>query len=524
MIGVSLPLACLEKSDLLFAELWDRGVRSVELQGVSLSTEPESVASHAAELSKYGFQIVIDLTPFDVSASPSEVLAPLSRLWAGIQQKRLPVVIHVTHGTEMSHLRNLAEYAQQNAYPILFLLSDETGGLGSGLESLLTLTEAIDRQNVAICLDIDQHASVEQKEQLAVRFGEKARQKHMAYIRLHGGSDEDGKEIFAYPLQAYLTEFCHKYFGVYNITLDSLGEEKLDREKNELWAAVDQVKSVMPLCAKLYDDLREHFDSRFMHALSMFDGSKKGTHFALIQSSSFLFCSDGFRWGMDVAFRGAYRLAKTPKQAATLLADLDLMIISHGHSDHFEERTVRALAQNPTQWIIPDFLAEEALSRGIAREKMITARVGETIRVGPLSICPFLGKHFRPFTGKGIDEYGYHISVENGPSMAFPVDTRDFSLRDIPNLPKADYCFANVWLGDSCGNATDHGERLAEFARFMLHFSEKNILFAHLYECDRKEKDMWRDEHAELLADTIHQINSETCTIIPHSGEIYELG
>ena len=68
-----------------------------------------------------------------------------------------------------------------------------------------------------------------------------------------------------------------------------------------------------------------------------------------------------------------------------------------------------------------------------------------------------------------------------------------------------------------------HGERLAEFARFMLHFSEKNILFAHLYECDRKEKDMWREEHAALLAETVSQIDPDTHTLIPRPGEIYEL-
>ena len=57
----------------------------------------------------------------------------------------------------------------------------------------------------------------------------------------------------------------------------------------------------------------------------------------------------------------------------------------------------------------------------------------------------------------------------------------------------------------------------------MLHFSAQNILFAHLYECDRKEKDMWREEHAALLAKTISRMNPDTRTLIPCPGEIYEL-
>ena len=517
MIGVSLPITCLMESAPLLKELWDRGVRSVELHSVALTTEAEAVACAASALWERGFQITVDLAPLDAAVAPSEILAPLSLLWRKMPQECLPVVLHLPRDGEAGCVRSLAEYAEQNAYPIRLLLSNEPDGTESGMETLLALVEDFDRRDVALCLDLGREANG----QIPTCLHEKIRQKHMAYVRMHARAA--GQEMFAFPLQDRLDTLCFKYFGAYNVTLDFERDKDALCMKDSLWAAVDQLKAAMPLCARLYDDLRENFDARFLHALSMYDSAKPGTRFALLQSTSFLFCSNGFRWGMDVAFRGAYRLAKTPKQAATLLANLELMVISHGHSDHFEERTVRALAQNPTQWVIPDFLVEEALSRGISREKMIIARAGETLRVGPLTIRPFPGRHFRPVTGKGIEEYGYHISVEGGPAMAFPVDTRDFALRDMPKLPQADYCFANVWLGDSCGNAADYGERLEEYARFMLYFSARNILFAHLYECDRKEKDMWREEHAALLAETVSQIDPDTRTLIPRPGEIYEL-
>jgi len=103
------------------------------------------------------------------------------------------------------------------------------------------------------------------------------------------------------------------------------------------------------------------------------------------------------------------------------------------------------------------------------------------------------------------------------------VDTRDFSLEGLPQLPQADYCFANVWLGDHNGFAEDYGDRLEIFSKFMLHFSNKNILFAHLYENGRKSEDMWRNEHAELLAKTIVGISPQTKTILPRPGEIISL-
>ena len=517
MIGVSLPIIYTSETASLLSELWDRGVRSVELRSVNPKTDTELVAHIAAELWGRGFQITVDIAPFDISATPAEILAPLSLLWQKMPQECLPVVLHLLRGGEETCVRALAEYAEKNAYPIRILLSNEQAGTESDAETLLALAETIGRHDVALCLDLDGV----QNGHLSLCLDERMRQKHMAYVRVHIHPTE--QEMDTVSLRTYLEKLCFKYFGVYNATLDFERDAECSCDETTLLTAVEQVKAAMPFCAKLYDDLRENFDSRFMHALSMYDGTEYGTRFALIQSSSFLFCSNGFRWGMDIAFRGAYRLANTPKQAATLLADLELMVISHGHSDHFEERTVRALAQNPTKWVIPDFLEEQAISYGISREKMIIAHAGETLRVGPLTIRPFPGRHFRPVTGKGIEEYGYHISVDGGPAMAFPVDTRDFALRDMPKLPPANYCFANVWLGDSCGNTADYGERPAEFARFMLHFSEQNILFAHLYECDRKEKDMWREEHAALLAKTISRMNPDTRTLIPCPGEIYEL-
>ncbi|MCR4683759.1 MAG: hypothetical protein K5647_10555 [Clostridiales bacterium] len=66
----------------------------------------------------------------------------------------------------------------------------------------------------------------------------------------------------------------------------------------------------------------------------------------------------------------------------------------------------------------------------------------------------FDGHHFRPDTGKGVPEYGWYITAEGLPSVVIPGDTRDYSA--LPEVPKADICFAHVWLGDGLEDAPVH--------------------------------------------------------------------
>ena len=261
---------------------------------------------------------------------------------------------------------------------------------------------------------------------------------------------------------------------------------------------------------RLHEELRQHFDDRFRRALTVFDGDAPGTRFALVQSASYLFNTSGYRWGMDLAFRDTYQLAETPVQSADLLCRADLMLISHGHADHFEERTVRALAETGLQWVIPDFLADRAAAWGIAPDRLHLAREGEPMRI-------------RPVSGRGVPEYGYHITAPGSPALVFPVDVRDFALDGLPALPAADYCFANVWLGDKAALSTDLAAPCDRLARFALRLCPKHILLTHLYESGRADDVMWREEHAAMVADAIRALSPETRVTIPYSGEIIAL-
>ena len=204
------------------------------------------------------------------------------------------------------------------------------------------------------------------------------------------------------------------------------------------------------------------------------------------------------------------------------LGNIDLMILTHAHDDHMEESTIRVLAKADFKWLAPEYMIEHLLEYGIARERIIVARVGETIQAGPLSVKVLPGRHFRPNTNNGLEAVGYLITAEGAPSIAFPGDVRDYRTEFVESL-KADYCFAHVWLTDRALDPQQYVPKCQEFAQFMLEMSEKNIFLTHLYENARKEESMWQRHHAELAAEAIQKQSPDTAVYIPQCGEILEL-
>ena len=279
------------------------------------------------------------------------------------------------------------------------------------------------------------------------------------------------------------------------------------------------MSDIQALCAAERDRIRREFDRDFRRALGVLD-RKEGLSVSLARPTFYLFSFGGYRVAVDPAFRAARRMAETPALAGELLRDLDLIVITHGHGDHFEESTVRLLAGNRARWIIPGFLAEKATSFGLPEEKITFAEKGRPVAAGPLTLLPFEGHHFRPDTGKGVPEYGWYITAEGLPSVVIPGDTRDYSA--LPEVPKADICFAHVWLGDGLEDAPFH-PLARDMAEFALRFSEKALILTHLYESGRKDGRMWTREHAEEVAREIASFSPATRVIIPRQGEIIDL-
>ena len=502
MIGISLPLTQLAYIAETLPALYEAGARQIELQYVE--RDVSRLAPSLRLVREAGFAVMLHVG----IPVTEELLQSLVRAIEGMEQESIPLILSADVPLDTDMVDALTDAARENMLPLIPVLECR------GKSDLLELMNACGLRNLGICLDLRNG----QEEYARALASDKRIKDRLVCVRV-----EDADALIGTDMREYLSAISYGYLGTYNVSLNFERGISDNAAPERLLEAIQGLYCALPFCARLYDDIQLHFDERFRRALTVWDQPARGTWFSLIHSTSFLFQTNGFRWAMDIAFRNTYRMAQLPHLASVLLKDLELMIISHSHADHFEERTVRRLAENDTRWIIPDFLVETALAWGVRRDRIISAVAGEKIRIGPLTVLPFEGRHFRPVTGKGVRSYGYRVSVQDGPTMVFPGDTRDFSLAGLPSFPEADWCFANVWLGDKSGLSDHYGDILTDYARFMLHFSGKNIIFAHLYECNRKAEDMWRRAHARLITDTMRELSPRTQIHIPASGDVIPL-
>lgn len=538
MLGVSLPLDWLITGDGLdltrkaaFKLLKQNNVRSVELRTVRARHCAADIKTVAEMLWDYGFMITVHGEVTSVDTAVSEVFSPLCELLPVLRQPSLNVTIHPLQGDNVEMLTLLDRHITENGLPITIALENNrllpNKAEGDCAALVLEAVSSVDSPNIGICFDFGHYLYYRLKNfpDEAFCLPDKEFLKRVIHTHIHGLNDKfkthfplNGNNM---PLESIFNGLSFEYFGLYNLELDF--PRFKDDPKSALENSLKVLDSARPICAKVYDEVRDNFDRWFMSALTVLDGRDSGTKFGLIHSSSYLFNIDGYRWGFDIAFRNARFLASTPENCSDFLKELDLMVISHGHRDHFEDSTAKALSKSKVEWVIPDFLYETALERGISPNKIHIAKEGQPITVGPLTLLPFKSRHFRPNTNRGVLEYGYFITAQSSPSMCFPVDVRDLSLENLPQIPKADYCFANVWLGDGKSLETDYTPIDSEFSRFMLSFSDKNIILTHLNEDGRKDKEMWRNCHGELVKAKILELSPKTNVFIPDRGEVIKL-
>lgn len=536
MIGLSLRYQWLLTSEgdlptppILLPQLWERGVRSIEIRMVPLCAPASDVLRIANLLWDYGFNITVHSKSKTAQGAVEEILKPLSLMLANMRQNELVVTVHPIVGDNAAMLNALSDHILENGYPVRIALENERRlpdkTNGDGLALVLNAVTAVDRENVGICFDMghfawyaDQFMS-SPNELPPMDFLSRVIHTHIhAYSE---GTTHFPLDEWREPFSLYINALSRKYFGVYNI---ELSPHRFTHRMNAIDAyvtSVDTLKKNFPFKAVLYNGLRLHYEDCFRSAIEVLN-KRDGCYASLINSSSYLFSTNGYRWAMDIAFRNIQYLSKIPSEISKYFGNLDLAVLTHAHADHMEESSIRALSQTEFSWLVPDFIVEDLVKFGIRREKIIVAKVGEILSVGPLTVRVLQGRHYRPDTGKGIDAVGYMITAEGSPSLVFPGDIRDYSIDGIEPL-NADYCFAHVWLTDDALNPDKYVPKSKELADFMLKMSGRNILLTHLYENARDESGMWQMKHARIVCDAILEKSPETTVKVPKYGEILHL-
>ena len=537
MIGLSLQYKWLAgrgsfpmpEAELFFAELRARGVSSVELRAVARDADPQEVLAVASSLWDRGFRITVHGSVGTAENAVAEVFAPLSELLSHLRQRELVVTVHPIEGDNVAMLLALSDYAREQGLPVRIALENERRlpdkTEGDSIALVLEAVTRVDRENVGICFDMG-HFTWYNSLYHTYSDGMPPVEFLDRVIHTHIHECAEGRTHFPLegwraPVADYVKALDRRYFGVYNLELEPPRFAHLRGAEEGYLRSVDALRENLPFSARIYGELKRHYDERFLRAIEVLNRTE-GSFASLVGPSSYLFSTNGFHWGMDPAFRNARYLAETPSHVREYLGGLDLILLTHDHVDHVEGHTIQALADTEIRWVVPAFFVDRVLSFGVSREKILTVREGDEIRVGPLTIRVLEGKHFRPDTGKGIRAVGYLVSAEGAPTLVFPGDVRDYRSDGAEDL-NADVCFGHVWLTDNALDAAAYTAKSEELADFMLRRSRKRILLTHLYESGRSERGMWQRHHAEVARNAILARSPETAVDIPELGEILEL-
>ncbi len=100
------------------------------------------------------------------------------------------------------------------------------------------------------------------------------------------------------------------------------------------------------------------------------------------------------------------------------LGEIDVVVVSHGHADHFDLASLGAVAGRPTV-VVPRGLGGRA-SRAVAGE-VVEVVAGEEITVGPLTVTACRARHWVTPGAVRAEPLGYVL--EAGPSVYFAGDT-----------------------------------------------------------------------------------------------------
>lgn len=243
--------------------------------------------------------------------------------------------------------------------------------------------------------------------------------------------------------------------------------------------------------------------------------AEKGDAVWLSSPSGYVFKTGGVIWGMDLRARENAQFSRED------LSLLDFLLITHRHSDHYDESVLAALTGLKTKIVLPGFIDENERVFKDNGVSVIRINAGDELTLSGVKIRAFESLHFRKDGVRGIAELGFHVFA-GGKSVLFPSDVRNY---DASRLPKqtADTVFAHVWLGEEMADKSPDFETIRAFGAFYTSFNPSRIFLTHLYDTCRKPSEMWRYEHAGLAADAIFGLAPDTEVVVPRLGRKYPL-
>lgn len=124
---------------------------------------------------------------------------------------------------------------------------------------------------------------------------------------------------------------------------------------------------------------------------------------------------------------GGLRAAPLPMTAEDLAPQLDCVLITHEHGDHFNDHTGRVLAErSECLFVVPANCVEKALRLGVPDGRIAVARPGEPFDLSGIAVEPLRALHghrgFTVYSGANLDDCGYILDLA-GRRILQPGDT-----------------------------------------------------------------------------------------------------
>jgi len=247
---------------------------------------------------------------------------------------------------------------------------------------------------------------------------------------------------------------------------------------------------------------------------------------SMLYVANYLFQTNKIQWAVDPVY-GAGNIS-TPNDAADYLPELDLILLSHAHPDHFDTQLLGQLCKKKNILIaVPDFMMDVFLSQvDEVNCEVIEVTPGTVINIKGLTATAFNSIHYdEAKNGEekiGCDELGWLVEIDNH-RLLLPVDIRNYNARSqLPDFGQIDYFFSHVWLGR--GKALDvNDDFLNTFCQFVADFNAKNVYFGHLHDISRNETECWTYKHAALAMDRLLSLRPETQTLTLRLGQTVNL-
>lgn len=97
----------------------------------------------------------------------------------------------------------------------------------------------------------------------------------------------------------------------------------------------------------------------------------------------------------------------------------DVILITHGHYDHFSADDIAKIEGPDTVFVAPADVAAK-----LPRRTVVTAKAGETCQAGPIRVEPIAAYNVgKPFHGKDAGWFGYNLTLSSGQRIYHAGDT-----------------------------------------------------------------------------------------------------